>query len=195
MHPLEFVARRIDALNESVGRTVAWLGLVMVLAQVIVVVLRYVFAYGSIPIQESLLYYNAILFLVGAGFTFARDGHVRVDIVYRLAGPRTKAAIDLFGVVVLLLPVCAAAAWYAWPFVRSSWRVLEGSQEPLGLHLVFVLKSLILVFLGLLALQGVAVALRSWLVLRGHLATHHPPGRWKAGNDGAAGPAGADRLP
>jgi TRAP-type mannitol/chloroaromatic compound transport system permease small subunit len=161
------LARAIDSFNEHVGRAVAWFGLIMVLVQFAVVIMRYVFAFGSIPVQESILYFHGILFLLGAGYTLNRGGHVRVDIFYREASPRKKAAIDLFGIIVFLLPVCLATWWYGWSYVVNSWNILEGSQEPLGLHLVFLLKTFVLAFAFLVAIQGVSIAIKCILRLRG----------------------------
>lgn len=175
MQGLESAARRLEAVNEHIGRIVAWSALALVLIQFTVVIVRHVFAMGWIPMQESILYLHSILFLLAAGYTLKRDGHVRVDIFYRGASPRKKAAIDLFGVLVLLWPVCGAVWYFSWTFVANSWRILEGSIEPGGLHLVFVLKTLIPVFTALLAMQGLALALRSILVLRGLATTNFSP--------------------
>ena len=175
VHGLESLAQRVDAVNEHIGRVVAWSALAMVLIQFIVVIMRYVFAMGSIPMQESILYTHGILFLLGAGYTLKRDGHVRVDIFYREATARARAVIDLFGVVVLLWPVCAAVWYFSLSFVGNSWRIREGSLEPSGLHLVYLLKALILVFASLVALQGLALAARSVLVLAGRARTNFPP--------------------
>ncbi len=178
------VCRAIDSLNEHLGRVVAWTGLIMVLIQFLVVILRYVFAIGWIPLQESILYMHGILFLLGAGFTLKADGHVRVDIFYREASARKKAAIDMFGVLGLLLPVCAVIWWYGWSFIYNSWTQLaptgrhlklEGSQEPLGLHLVFMMKTFILIFATVVALQGIALLIRSFLVIAGRLDTNMAP--------------------
>ncbi len=156
----------------------------MVLIQFLVVILRYVFAIGWIPLQESILYMHGILFLLGAGFTLKADGHVRVDIFYREASARKKAAIDMFGVLGLLLPVCAVIWWYGWSFIYNSWTQLaptgrhlklEGSQEPLGLHLVFMMKTFILIFATVVALQGIALLIRSFLVIAGRLDTNMAP--------------------
>ncbi len=71
------------------------------------------------------------------------------------------------GALLLLLPMCAAIGWAAWPYVAQAWAVREGSRETSGLPGVYLLKSVILVFAVQLALQGVAMALRAALVLRG----------------------------
>ena len=159
------VARGIDGLNENVGKAVAWLVLLMVIVQFAVVILRYVFGIGSIFLQESIIYLHAVVFMLGAGYTLLHSGHVRVDIFYREASPRRKAVVDLLGVVVFLVPVCALIWWASWPYVGSSWRVFEGSRETSGIQAVFLLKTVILVFVALVVLQGISMAIRSLLTL------------------------------
>jgi TRAP-type mannitol/chloroaromatic compound transport system permease small subunit len=165
---LWLIARATDAANERIGVTVAWLALFTVLVEFTVVLMRYVFGVGSVKMQESIVYMHATLFMVAAGYTLLHNGHVRCDIFYAAATPRRKALIDLIGVFIFLLPMCALIAWVAWPYVASAWAVREGSQEgSLGIPGVFLLKSLVLVFAGLLALQGVALAIHSALRLAG----------------------------
>ena len=161
------VARAIDVVNERIGRGAAWLALTMVLLQFTVVLMRYVFGLGSIFMQEGVIYLHAGLFLAGAGYTLLHGGHVRVDIFYRDAGPRRKALVDLFGTLFFLLPVCVMIGWASVPYVAQSWEVLEGSRETSGIPAVFILKSLILLFVVLIALQGVSLMLHAILTLAG----------------------------
>lgn len=168
MNSLETIARVIDAANERIGRVTAWLALFMVLTQFVVVVMRYVFGIGSVVMQESIVYMHATLFLVAAGYTLLHDGHVRCDIFYAAASGRTRALVDLFGVLVFLLPMCVVIGWIAWPYVAAAWAVREGSQEgSLGIPGVYLLKTTILFFAALVSLQGIAVALRALLSLMG----------------------------
>jgi TRAP-type mannitol/chloroaromatic compound transport system permease small subunit len=165
---LQRFARAVDAANERIGRVVAWLALAMVLVQLTVVVMRYVFGLGSVKMQESIVYMHAALFMVAAGYTLLHDGHVRCDIFYGTASPRRKAAIDLLGVAVFLLPVAVLIGWLGWPYVGAAWAVREGSPEgSLGIPGVYLLKSVILLFAALLLLQGLALAVRSALRLAG----------------------------
>lgn len=167
MSKLGALIRSIDLINEYVGRGIAWVALGMVLVQFIVVIMRYVFAVGSIPVQESIWYMHGILFMVGAGYTLLHDGHVRVDIFYREASPRRKALVDLAGVMVFLLPVCAATWWLSWSYVYHAWEIHEESLEVSGLPLIYLLKTVILVFVVLVALQGISLAVKSALTLSG----------------------------
>jgi len=165
-------ARGIDAINRRIGRAVAWLALAMVLVQFALVLMRYVFGVGSVMAQEALIYGHALLFLLAAGYTLLSDGHVRVDVFYRPARARTKALIDLIGVLVLLLPFCWLLWTVALPYVEASWRIREGSRETAGLPFVFLLKTAIPIFVLLLALQGLSLALRAIAVLTRGAPSH-----------------------
>jgi TRAP-type mannitol/chloroaromatic compound transport system permease small subunit len=159
------LADRIDRLNAAIGRAASWCALAVVLIGFAVVLMRYVLGAGSIWLQESILYAHAALFLLTAAWTLREGGHVRVDVFYAHAAPRTKALVDLVGALFLLLPFAFAIIVFAWPYVERSWAILERSRETSGLPLVFVLKTFIPLFALLLALQGVAQAIRALSVL------------------------------
>src|SRR6476660_4753112 len=161
------LSERIDRLNTMIGRAASWCALAIVLIGFAVVLMRYVLGLGSIWLQESILYAHAALFLLAAAWTLKEGGHVRVDVFYADASPRTKAWVDLLGALFLLLPFCGAIIWFSLPYVERSWAILERSRESSGLPLVFLLKTLIPIFALLLALQGVAQVTRALAVLRG----------------------------
>jgi TRAP-type mannitol/chloroaromatic compound transport system permease small subunit len=160
------IADRIDRLTTAVGRTVAWLALAIVLLQFALVVARYAFGLGSIWLTETVIYANATLFMLAAAWTLRAGGHVRVDVFYAEASARAKAVIDLLGAVLLLLPFAAVLLWLSVPYAARSWAILERSQETSGLPLVFALKTLIPLFAALVALQGIAQAIRAVELLR-----------------------------
>lgn len=162
--------RAIDALNEVVGRSVAWLLAAMVVLQVVIVILRYVFKLGHPAGQDLMIYMHAITFMTLAGYTLRHDAHVRVDIVYRGAAVRTKAWIDLAGTLLFLWPMTGVMLWMSWPYVASAWAIREGSDALSGLQFTYVLKTFILVFPLLLALQGFALTLAALRTLRRHHA-------------------------
>ena len=160
--------RSVDALNDWVGRMVAWVCVAMVLTTLAVVVMRYVFNFGRVYIQESYVWMHAIVFMVGAGYTLLHNGHVRVDVFYRPASPRYKAWVDLLGVLFLLIPVLLILAEVSMPYIWDSWDRLEVSREAGGLPGLFLLKSVIMVFCLLVLLQGLSLAARSYLILSGY---------------------------
>lgn len=151
---------RVDAINRTVGAAVRWCALIMVLVQFLLVVLRYVYGVSYVFLNESVLYLHGALFMLGAGYTFLVDGHVRVDIFYSRLGERGRAIIDVFGHLFLLLPSMAVLLVYSWPSVRRSWSILEGPISVGGIPASFLLKSLIPAFCILLIIQGVANLLR-----------------------------------
>ena len=154
-------AARIDRLTAAIGRAVAWLVLAVVLLQFVLVVARYLFGIGSIWLTETVIYAHAAVFMLAAAWTLQLGGHVRVDIFYADASARTKGLIDLAGSVLLLLPFVFVLFLLSVPYAARSWTILEHSQEASGLPLVFVLKTLIPLFALLMALQGIAQALRA----------------------------------
>jgi len=157
----------LESINEFLGSAVSWLSLLMVLVTFLIVVLRYGFDLGWIWLQESVTYMHAALFLIGAAYTLKHEGHVRVDIFYGRFTPRARAWVDLFGSLLLLMPVCLFIFYVSWDYVTQSWSVHEGSRETGGLDGVYLLKSLLLVMAGLLVLQGLAQAIRCLFELLG----------------------------
>lgn len=168
------LVRGIERLSEVTGRFVAWLALVMVLVQFVVVTMRYVFGLSVLAMQESIWYMHSIIFLVAAGYTLLHNAHVRVDVLYGNVDRRKKALIDLGGVLVILLPMCVATVWLSWDYVLNAWRVREGSVEVSGIQGVYLLKTCIWLFAGTLALQGVALGVRSAFILAGNDSTFEP---------------------
>jgi len=158
----------VDRLNERIGRGVAWMTLLMVLLTFLVVILRYVYAVGWVWLQESYVWLHGMVFMLGAGYTLLHNGHVRVDIFYRPNGLRYKAIIDLFGSLLLLLPLVGVVVYVSYDYVLDSWLRLESSREAGGLPALFLLKTVILLFCLLIGLQGLSLAARSFLVLIGH---------------------------
>ncbi len=159
------IADAIDRITAAIGRIATWCALYVVVAEFAVVVFRYALGFGSIRLQESVLYAHAGLFMLAAAWTLQSDGHVRVDIFYGHGAPQRRAAVDLFGAVVFLLPFAAALFALTLPYVERSWHIFEGSPQPSGLPFVYLLKTVILVFAALIGLQGVAQAIRAALIL------------------------------
>jgi TRAP-type mannitol/chloroaromatic compound transport system permease small subunit len=162
---LATIIRAISAVNRAIGLTLAWLSLAVVLVCFAVVVQRYFLHVTQLWLQDLYVWLSGAMFTGVAGYALLRDDHVRVDILYRPWPTRRKAIADLFGVIVFLLPFVTVVATYGYTFIARSWRLYEGSANIGGMPGLFVLKSFILVFCVLVGLQGIAMALRSILVL------------------------------
>lgn len=159
------IADRIDRLTAVVGRAAAWLVLVVVVLQFALVVARYAFGLGSVWLTETVVYAHAAMFMLAAAWTLQAGGHVRVDVFYADASARTKALIDLIGALLFLLVFMLVLIWLSVPYAARSWAILEHSQEASGLPIVFALKTLIPLFAVLMALQGLAQAIRAAVAL------------------------------
>jgi len=159
----------LDRLSTLLGKASAWLTLFMVLVSFIVVVMRYVFDAGLIWLQESVVWMHAFVFMVGAAYTLQQEEHVRVDIFYRKMSPGGRAWVDLIGVIVFLLPLCAFLGWKAVDYVAVSWKLQEASRESGGLPYPFIplLKSVLVVMPITLGLQGIALGSRCIQTIRG----------------------------
>ena len=161
------LAALICAINLVIGKVFSWLSLGIVAVCFTVVVQRYVFAISYVWMQDLYIWLNGAMFTAVAGFALLRDDHVRVDIFYRPARMRTRALTDLIGVVAFLLPFTYIVYAYSMPFVTRAWGYHEASANVGGMPGLFILKSFIIAFAGLLALQGLAMICRSVLVLGG----------------------------
>jgi len=153
---------------------VAWLLVLLVLMQGLVVLLRYGFSWGSIALQESVTYLHALCFMLGAAFTLQVDRHVRVDVLYRRMSLKQQALVNAVGSVLFLIPICLFMLWTSYDYVLQAWTIKERSADSGGLAIVYLLKTLIpLLAISLLA-QALAELGRSILSLTDRdVGAHH----------------------
>lgn len=161
------VAGALDRVTARFGQACAWLTVFLVLGTALVVVLRYGFGIGAIALQEAVLYSHALVFMGAAGWVLQRNAHVRVDIFYHHFSSRRQALIDLLGTVLFLVPFCVFLGWASWDYVGNAWHTLEASNESGGLPFVYLQKSIILLLVLSLLLQGVSEAIKAVCTLRG----------------------------
>ncbi len=158
----------IDRISIATGNAAAWLTLAMVLDTFLIVVLRYVFDFGAIWMQESLTWMHAAVFMLGAAYTLQDDGHVRVDIFYREMSDRHKAWVNLLGVLIFLFPLCGFFLYESYSYVVASWQFREVSINAGGLPYpaVPLLKSILILMPVAVMLQGLSMLLRSIQTIR-----------------------------
>ena len=164
---LSYLLRGIDLVVAGLGWTIAWLLVAMVVGQFALVLLRYVFGVGFIMGQEAVVFAHGTVFMVLAALALQADQHVRVDVFYRRLNARGRALVDVLGLVVFLLPLCGLILLVGWPYVETSWAIQERSRETAGLPFVYIHKTMVIVFAGLLGLQGLAMLVRKLTVLFG----------------------------
>ncbi|NND64930.1 MAG: TRAP transporter small permease subunit [Gammaproteobacteria bacterium] len=160
--------QKIETWINRIGKSAAWLLLVMVLLTVVITILRYFFSLGWIWLQELVVWMHGVVIMLTIAYALVSDAHVRVDVFYRQHSDRYRAIIDALGTVFFLIPVCLLIAWMSTGYVFNTWQRLESSVEAGGLPFPFVplLKTTLLIMPVLLLLAGVARLSRDLKMLR-----------------------------
>ena len=168
MKALLAISRFIDACNEAVGRAAAWLVLVTVLISAGNAASRYALGMSSNAWLEIQWYLFAAIFLLDAGYTLKRNGHVRVDVLAGRLSARRQAWIDITGGALFLLPMVIIIAYHSWPMFMQSFVGREVSADAGGL-VRWPVKLLIPAGFALLALQGASEIIKRIAFLRGDI--------------------------
>ncbi len=130
--------------------------------------LRYAFDTGAIWLQQSLTWMHAAVFMLGAAYTLQADGHVRVDIFYRDMSDRHKAWVNLFGVLIFLMPLSGFFVYESFHYVVAAWKIGEVSRDAGGLPYpaIPLLKSILILMPVAIALQGASMLLNAVQTIR-----------------------------
>lgn len=153
---LNTVAYGASSLVRHIGHLSAWLGFALVCVVSFNVLSRYLFGFGSVALQEAEWHLMAAGALMGMSYGLNQGGEVRVDIFYANMSPRVQGIVDLIAAILLTL-VAGIIAWLSVAYVQSSYLINEGSADPGGLGNRYLLKAVIPLAFGLLAIQGVAM--------------------------------------
>jgi len=156
----------IDWFNDHVGRWLRWLVLGAVLISAGNAIVRKLFSMSSNGMLEIQWYLFAAVFMLGAGYAFLRNVHVRIDFISSKLSKRTNAAIDILGIVVFLVPLCVILITLSWPFFYNAWVTGEMSQNAGGLIRWPVLALIPLGF-SILLLQGISELIKRIAFLKG----------------------------
>lgn len=150
------LSRALDAFVNFIGRTISWLWVVLIAIILVNVILRYVFNEGLIIFEELQWHVYAIGFMIGLSFAVVGDRHVRVDVVAERLSVRGRAWIELFGLLLFLLPFSVLLTIEAIPFVMRAWDLNEVSVAPGGLSHRWALKSVIVIAFALIAVAALS---------------------------------------
>jgi TRAP-type mannitol/chloroaromatic compound transport system permease small subunit len=179
MQGLLKLSRLIDAASERIGALIYWLVLAAVLISAGNAIVRKAFNASSNAFLEIQWYLFSAVFLLGAGYTFLRNAHVRIDFVANHFSARTRNWIDIVGMLVFLVPLCIVFIELSWPLFVNAWESGEMSQNSGGL---IRWPAYVLVPLGfaLLLLQAFSELVKRFAFLRGLIPdplAHHAPGQ------------------
>lgn len=156
----------VDAVNERIGRVCDWLVLLACVVSAGNAMVRYAYDTSSNAWLEIQWYMFAVIVMFGAAYTLKKNEHVRVDIVYMMLNERQQIWVDIFGILLFLLPACILLGWLSWPFFAQSYAVGEHSSNAGGL-LRWPIKLVMPVGFVLLALQGISELIKRIAALEG----------------------------
>jgi TRAP-type mannitol/chloroaromatic compound transport system permease small subunit len=158
---LSLFARKINALNEWVGKATSWLTAALVILVCFDVVARKLFNFSKVWIMDLEWHLFALIFLMAAGYALKHDRHVRVDLFYADLPAKEKAQVDFWGTFLFLIPWCVAVMLYSWHYAWDALITKEGASEPGGLPMRYVIKFCIVAGTALLLLQALTVLIES----------------------------------
>jgi TRAP-type mannitol/chloroaromatic compound transport system permease small subunit len=166
MKQLLALSRAIDFVNEHIGRLVYWCVLIMVLVSAANATSRYALNLASNAWLELQWYLFAVVFLLCSGYTLLHNEHIRIDVVSSRLSRRTQIWIDVFGLIVFLLPVTLFIMWLSWPIFMNAWTSGEISGNAGGL-IRWPARLLVPLGFFLLSLQGVSELIKRIAYLQG----------------------------
>lgn len=158
-------SRALDPWLERLGRCVSWLWLLLLIVIVANVVLRYAFGQGRVEFEEIQWHLYATGFLLGLSYALQDDAHIRVDLMHERFGPTLRAWIELYGILLLLLPFIALVLIFSIPFVTASYQLGEVSSSPGGLPYRWAVKAVLPLGFGFLLLAALSRLTRVWAYL------------------------------
>jgi len=159
------LSRVIDAWLNTIGRWASWIWLLLLVIIVLNVVLRYAFGEGRIEFEEIQWHLYATGFLLGLSYAFAADAHIRVDVLHERFSPRIQAWIELYGILLLLLPFVLLVLVFSVPFVLASYDLGEVSPSPGGLPLRWLIKAVLPLGFLLVLVAAISRLSRVWSFL------------------------------
>lgn len=160
------VSRLIDAFNRQIGNLAMWLVLAATLISAGNAIVRKVFGTSSNAWLEIQWYLFAAVFMLGGGYAFLRNAHVRIDFISSKFSDRTRNWIDVVGIVVFLLPLCYMMITLGWPLFERAWISGEVSSNAGGL-VRWPVYGLIPLGFAILMLQGFSELIKRFAFLNG----------------------------
>ena len=175
-------SRMIDALNERVGSAIIWLVLAAVVISAVNAIIRKVFNTSSNAFLEIQWYLFAAVFLLGAGYTLLRQGHVKIDVILGRFSRRTQIIVECFGIVFFLMPFVFAVIHHVWPLVVNAYVSNEMSENAGGL-IRWPAYALVPLGFALLGIQGVSEFIKRIGFLQGLCADPTQPVQTKTAEE------------
>lgn len=167
MNFLLALSRRIDWVTEKVGKSTGWLLLAAVLISAGNALIRKAFDVSSNAFLEAQWYLFGAVFMLGAGYVFLHDQHVRIDVVSSKISRRNQIWIDVVGIVLFLFPLCVFVVWTSLPSLQTAVMTQEVSANPGGL-LRWPVYALVPIGFAFLGVQSMSELIKRVAFLTGH---------------------------
>lgn len=149
------LSRVIDTITTWIGKLTMWLILITTLISAGNAIVRKIFGIGSNGLLEIQWYIFAAVFLLGAGYGFLRNSHVRIDFIASKLSARTRNWIDVGGILIVLFPFCILMIILSWPLFTQAYYSGEMSSNAGGL-IRWPVYALVPAGFALLLMQGVS---------------------------------------
>ena len=160
------LSRLIDRLSEAVGRASIWLIMIVVILSAGNAISRYAFDLSSNAMLEIQWYLFSAIFLFCAAYVLMKNEHIRIDVIVGRLSERTQNWIDVFGILVFLLPMSLIIGYLSWPVFMNAWESGEMSPNPGGL-IRWPVRLMLPVGFALLILQAVSELIKRVAFLTG----------------------------
>ena len=151
--------------------SVVWLALLIVLAEFLIVITRFIYSYEQAFMGDLVRFWYASLFLLASAYSLVDEGHVRVDLFYARFDARRKAWTNALGSMLLGIPLCwvilSMGLWSKGSSLASPLLSFEISQSGFGLYVKYLMAGCLIVFAASMAAQFASYFLEHVAVLRG----------------------------
>jgi len=155
------LSKRLDSFLSFVGKIGAWMALPLIGIIIFDIITRRFLVLGSTKLQEMEWHLHAALFLLALGYGYLRNSHVRIEIIRERFSTKTKAVLEVLGVLIFVLPYTGLVVYFGVDFATRSFNMNEISSALTGLSHRWIIKSFIPMGMGFLWLAGIAVLLRN----------------------------------
>ena len=167
--PLIVAALVLAATTRTLGFT--WLALLVVVAELQIVVSRFIFSYEQAFMGDLVRMWYGGLFLFASAYTLIEEGHVRVDVLYSGFDQRTRGLVNAVGSVVLGLPFCWTIIFLGMSkstsIITNPLITLEVTQSGFGMYIKYLMAGFLAVFAVSMAIQFTAYFLEGVADYRG----------------------------
>ena len=140
-----------------------WLATLIVVAELLIVVARFIFSYEQAFMGDLVRFWYAALFLFASAQTLIEEGHVRVDVIYAGMKERTKSWVNVIGAAALGAPLCwtilMRGLWEKTSVINSPLLNFETSQSGFGMYVKYLMAGFLIIFAFSMLLQFSSVML------------------------------------